>query len=77
MAMSTCGDLAQVCGFHEWQADYAAMQGFLCIQLGRNKSWNAKGEQFPKNIWVLNGFNMAYTSASLSGFSTKPISRAL
>jgi len=32
MAMSTCGDLAQVCGFHvEWQADYAAMQCFFCV----------------------------------------------
>ena len=70
-SMLTCGDLAQVCGFHdEWQADY------VFIQLGRNKSWNAKGDQFPKNIWVLNGLNMSDTFASLSSFSTKPISRA-
>jgi hypothetical protein len=53
--MLTCGDLAQVCGFHvEWQADYAAMQCFFVfIQVGKSKSWNAKGDQFPKNIWVL------------------------
>ena len=26
---------------------------FVFIQVGKSKSWNAKGDQFPKNIWVL------------------------